>query len=258
MNKAKKRIWILSLFPEYFEPLAKFGVLGAALRNERAADGGEFELKPVQIADFCAKGYKGVDDSPFGGGQGMIMRADVLRDALLKGVVEAGGYSSAQDLHVVCPAPRGRTLDNEFAKEFAARALDFSAPKDVVFICGRYEGIDERFLEKYVDEFISLGDFILTGGELAVMCVLDCCMRFVEGVVGNKISVIEESFSDGKLEHALYTRPREFEGLMVPDAYISGDPKKIEEFKKLSQKEMTMEYRPDLIADCSGSQKKQK
>ncbi|MCO4752955.1 MAG: hypothetical protein KC478_00665, partial [Bacteriovoracaceae bacterium] len=166
-----KRIWILTLFPDYFAPLREYGVLGSALRNERAASNGKFELNTVQIADFSPKGYKGVDDSPFGGGQGMIMRADVLQKALLEGVVEKGGYGSAEDLHVVFPAPRGKTLNNDLAIDFASRVLDFSAPKDVVFICGRYEGIDERFLEKYVDEYISLGDFILTGGELAVMCV---------------------------------------------------------------------------------------
>lgn len=244
--KNKKRIWILTLFPEYFEPLKSCGVLGSALRNERAKDAGEFELIPVQISDFSPKGYKGVDDSPFGGGQGMIMRADVLKNALLEGVVKAGGYSGAQDLHVVCPAPRGKTLNNELAKDFASRVLDYDTPKDVVFVCGRYEGIDERFLELYVDEFISLGDFILTGGELAVMVILDASMRFVSGVVGNKLSVEEESFANGKLEHALYTRPRDFEGLPVPEPFVSGDHKKIEEFKRLSSLELTRRHRPDL------------
>lgn len=242
----RKRIWILTLFPNYFAPLKEHGVLGSALRNERSEEG-EFELIPVQIAEFSPKGYKGVDDSPFGGGQGMIMRPDVLKSALLEGVVKAGGYESCDDLHVICPAPRGRKLDNDYAKDIAGRVLDFSAPKDVVFICGRYEGIDERFLEKYVDEFLSLGDFILTGGELAVMCALDASMRFVKGVVGNKLSVIEESFADGKLEHALYTRPRDFEGLQVPEAFVSGDHKKIEKFKRDSQIEMTKNYRPDLL-----------
>ena len=244
-----KKIWILSLFPEYFAPLKEHGVLGSALRNERANGSGVFELHTVQIADFSPKGYKGVDDSPFGGGQGMIMRPDVLQEALLKGVVEAGGYASVSDLHVVCPAPRGKTLNNDLAKDFAKRVLDFNVSKDVVFVCGRYEGIDERFLDVYVNEFISLGDFILTGGELAVMCVLDSSMRFVEGVVGNKLSVVDESFADGMLEHALYTRPREFEGLSVPEAFISGDHKRIDEFKRESKTQMTKKYRPDLLGE---------
>ena len=242
-----KRIWILTLFPEYFAPLKEHGVLGSALRNERGADDSVFELNTVQIADFSPKGYKGVDDSPFGGGQGMIMRADVLQRALIEGVVERGGYSDASELHVVCPAPRGKTLKNALAIDFASRELDFEAPKVVVFICGRYEGIDERFLEKYVDEFISLGDFILTGGEIAVMCVLDASMRFVPGVVGNKLSVEDESFAQGMLEHALYTRPREFEGQSIPEEYISGDHKRIEAKKKQSSLEITKKYRSDLL-----------
>ncbi|MCO4754027.1 MAG: tRNA (guanosine(37)-N1)-methyltransferase TrmD, partial [Bacteriovoracaceae bacterium] len=140
-----------------------------------------------------------------------------------------------------------KTLNNDLAIDFASRVLDFSAPKDVVFICGRYEGIDERFLEKYVDEYISLGDFILTGGELAVMCVLDSSMRFVQGVVGNKLSVEDESFAQGKLEHALYTRPRVFAGMNVPEAFVSGDHKKIKAFKEESSLTITKKYRPDLL-----------
>ena len=242
-----KRIWMLTLFPEFFSPLKECGVLGSALRNERGGEG-NFELKTVQLAEHSPKGFKGVDDSPFGGGQGMIMRADVLKEALVQGVMEAGGYQSLDQLHVVCPAPRGRTLDNGLAKEFA-KILDFSCEKDVVFLCGRYEGIDERFLEKYVNEFISLGDFILTGGELAAMCILDSSMRFVKGVVGNRLSVMEESFADGMLEHALFTRPRMFEDKPIPDALVSGDHKRIDEFKKQSQREITKKFRPDLISD---------
>ena len=246
----KKRIWILTMFPEYFIPLKECGVLGSALRNERATGVGEFELNTVKISDFCAKGFKGVDDSPFGGGQGMIMRPDVMENALLKGVVEAGGYdkdSMKEQLHVVCPLPRGAVWEHAEAVRFATELLSFDCAKDVVFICGRYEGIDERFLSMYVDEFISLGDYIITGGELAVMVILDAAMRFVPGVVGNKLSVEEESFASGPLEHPLYTRPREFNGMMVPAPYLNGDHKKIEELKKEQSLEMTKKYRPDLL-----------
>jgi len=243
----KKRIWILTLFPDYFKPLSEFGVLGAALRNERGDGSMEFELNTVSISEYSKKSFKGVDDSPFGGGVGMIMRPDVLQSALLNGVVNDGGYDSLEDLHIVCPMPRGTVWSHEVAKDFTKRTLNSDAPKDVVFICGRYEGIDERFLEKYVDEYISLGDYILTGGELAVMVILDSAMRFVDGVLGNKQSAIEESFSDGMLEHALYTRPREFEGMTVPSAYISGDHKKIQEHKECSKQEMTKYYRQDLL-----------
>jgi tRNA (guanine37-N1)-methyltransferase len=246
----KKRIWILTMFPEYFVPLKECGVLGSALRNERATEAGEFELIPVKISDFCAKGFKGVDDSPFGGGQGMIMRPDVMENALLQGVVDAGKYDPQkikEQLHIVCPLPRGTVWRHEEAVRFATETLTFEQSKDVVFICGRYEGIDERFLEQYVDEYISLGDYILTGGELAVMIILDAAMRFVPGVVGNKLSVEEESFASGLLEHALYTKPREFNGVMVPAPYLNGHHKKIEELKEKQSLEMTKKHRPDLL-----------
>ena len=242
-----KKIWILTLFPDYFKPLLEFGVLGSALRNERGDGSGEFQLNTVSISDYSEKSFKGVDDSPFGGGVGMVMRADVLQKALLEGVVAKGKYNSVDDLHVVCPMPRGDVWNHENARAFAKNALDFEVDKDIVFICGRYEGIDERFLTKYVDQFISLGDYILTGGELAVMTILDSSMRFVAGVLGNKLSAIEESFSDGMLEHALYTRPREFEGMEIPKAYLSGDHKKIDDYKKSSKMEITKNYRKDLL-----------
>lgn len=248
----KKRIWILTMFPEYFVPLKECGVLGSALRNERATDAGEFELHTVKISDYCKKGFKGVDDSPFGGGQGMIMRPDVMENALLQGVIEKGGYHTEklkEELHVVCPLPRGTVWKHQVAVDFAVEVLSFDCPKDVVFICGRYEGIDERFLEHYVDQYISLGDYIITGGELAVMTILDSAMRFVPGVVGNKLSVEEESFASGPLEHPLYTKPREFKGQTVPEAYLNGHHKKIEELKKKQSLELTRKYRPDLLKE---------
>lgn len=245
-----KRIWILTMFPEYFIPLQECGVLGSALRNERATNAGEFELITVKISDFCAKGFKGVDDAPFGGGQGMIMRPDVMENALLRGVVQAGGYDQQKikdQLHIVCPLPRGAVWKHQEAIKFATEVLSFECDKDVVFICGRYEGIDERFLEMYVDQYLSLGDYIITGGELAVMIILDAAMRFVPGVVGNKLSVEEESFASGPLEHPLYTRPREFHGMLVPEPYLNGHHKNIEALKKKQSLEMTKKYRPDLL-----------
>ena len=245
----KKRIWIMTMFPEYFEPLKQFGVLGSALRNERGDGSGEFELITVSISDFNPKGFKGVDDSPFGGGVGMIMRADILKQALIEGVVNQGAYNLdriKEELHIVCPSPRGKVWCHKEAIEFS-KNLDFKNKKDIVFICGRYEGIDERFLETYVDEYISLGDYILTGGELATMTILDSAMRFAPGVLGNKMSAVDESFASGALEYALYTRPREFEGVSVPDELLSGSHAKIEKFKKESSLKITKKYRPDLL-----------
>ncbi len=242
-----RKIWILTMFEDYFAPLKEYGVLGSALRNERGS-GVTFELLPVNLSAFNKKGFKGVDDAPFGGGVGMIMRSDILKEALIKGVVEPGGYKDIkEDLHIVCPSPRGKTWDNNFAKNFAAKNLSESSKKDLVFICGRYEGIDERFLENYVDEFISVGNYILTGGELATMVILDSAMRFSDGVLGNKLSAQDESFASDKLEYALYTRPREFEGKGIPSELLSGDPKQINRFKEISSLEITKTYRPDLL-----------
>jgi tRNA (guanine37-N1)-methyltransferase len=241
-----RTIWCLTMFADFFDRFVDRGVIGASFRQERAREI-SLQFKTVAIADHAAKGFKGVDDSPYGGGQGMIMRADVLKSALINGVVAAGGYQSVEDLHVVCPAPRGKVWDQAYAQAFAQNYFSIDASKDLVFICGRYEGIDERFLSQYVNEFISVGDFILTGGELAVMTILDSALRLSPGVLGNDLSAIEESFSNGRLEHALYTRPYEFEGLVVPSALKNGHHKEIDEFKLSSSLEMTEKYRPDLL-----------
>lgn len=246
----KKRIWIMTMFENYFDSFVEYGVLGSAFRNERGDGTGEFEVKTVSISEYNPKGFKGVDDAPFGGGVGMIMRPDVLKGALVEGVIKPGGYDPErikEQLHVICPAPRGKQWSHHEAVRFANESLSFESDKDIVFICGRYEGIDERFLEKYVDEFISIGDVILTGGELAVMLILDSAMRFHPGVLGNKQSAVDESFASGMLEYALYTRPRDFEGMPIPDDLASGSHKRIDEFKERSSHEITKKYRPDLL-----------
>ena len=244
-----RRIWILTMFENYFDQFSQIGVLGRVFSNQRS-NGLNFKLNIVQIPKYCKKGFKGVDDSPFGGGVGMIMRPDVLENALMKGVVEAGGYCQndfKEQLHVVCPAPRGKVWNHPRALEFAKRHLSLESNKDLVFVCGRYEGIDERFFNQYVDEFISLGDYILTGGELATQVILDSAMRFSDGVLGNKLSAVDESFAHDGLEYALYTRPQDFNGEKIPSELLSGDPKKIEKFKKESALNMTKKYRPDLL-----------
>lgn len=240
----KKRIWILSLFPEYFGPLLNCGIAGSALRGERKEEDFSFEVHLLQLRDFSKNKYKSVDDSPYGGGPGMIMRADVLKDAL-EAVVEQGGYSSSEDLEVIYTSPRGKVWDNKEAREFGGSIL--SKGKDPVFICGRYEGIDERFIEKYVSRIYSLGDYVLTGGEIAVLAILDSALRFVPGVLGNKVSANEDSFEDGLLECPQYTRPAEFEGIPVPEVLSGGNHKKILEWQKEKKLELTKKNRPDLI-----------
>ena len=241
----KKRIWVLTMFEDYFDSFLERGVVGSALRNERGGDL-EFEVNFVSIPKYCKKGFKGVDDTPFGGGVGMIMRADVLKNALFEGVIKPGGYTDIKSqLKIIFPCPRGKVWGHSRAKEFASN--HFSTDNhDLVFLCGRYEGVDERFLESYVDEYYSLGDYILSGGELATMVILDSSLRFAPGVLGNKLSAVEESFASGSLEHALYTRPQEFEGIKVPDELLSGDPKKIDKFKEKSSFDITEKFRPDL------------
>lgn len=233
------------MFPEYFTPLKEFGVLGSALRNERSTEM-KFELIPISLREYSPKDFKGVDDSPFGGGVGMVMRPDVLKNALENGVAKPHGLNIKEDLTVICPLPRGTVWNQKVCVDFASRHFGLDNKKHLVFICGRYEGIDERFLESYVDEYYSVGDFILTGGEIAVMTILDSSMRFVGGVLGNKISALDESFSNNLLEYPLYTKPREFEGKLVPEPYLSGHHKKIKEYQEAQQIEMTKKYRPDL------------
>jgi tRNA (guanine37-N1)-methyltransferase len=240
-----KRIWILTLFPEYFKPLLECGISGSAFRGERS-DLIKFEMKFINIRDYSTTKYKSVDDSPFGGGPGMVMRADILRDALVKGVQEAGQYSSLEDLHVVYTSPRGRVWSNKVAREFGTQVLSHPT-KDLVFICGRYEGVDERFLQKYVNEFYSIGDFVLTGGELAVMTMLDSSVRFVPGILGNKLSSEYDSFEDGLIEYPQYTKPQVFEEMQVPDVLLSGHHKNIEVWQKEQKVLMTKKLRPDLL-----------
>ena len=176
----------------------------------------------------------------------MVMRADILRDALVKGVQEAGGYESLDKLHVVYTSPRGKVWNNNVAREFGVSRLG-AGNKDLVFIAGRYEGVDERFLEKYVNDYFSVGDFVLTGGELAIMLMLDSAVRFVPGILGNKLSSEYDSFEDGLIEFPQYTKPREFEGMEVPGILLEGHHKKIEEWQHQEKLTMTKKWRPDLI-----------
>jgi tRNA (guanine37-N1)-methyltransferase len=239
-----RRIWVLTLFPEMFTPFLECGISGQALRGERSQDL-KFMLELVNIRHYATTKYKSVDDTPYGGGPGMVMRADILRDALIKGVVEKGNYSSLDELRVIYTSPRGRVWNHQLAREFGATAL--AGERDLVFIAGRYEGVDERFLEKYVHEFYSIGDYVLTGGELAIMLMLDSSLRFVPGILGNKLSSTDDSFEDGLIEFPQYTRPRDFEGLTPPSILMEGHHKKIQQWQHEQKILMTKKWRPDLI-----------
>lgn len=243
----KIRIWVLTLFPEYFNPLLEFGVAASALKGER---GREFEFHTVNLRHFSPNDYKGVDDTPYGGGAGMVMRADVLKNALVEGIAKPQGFGEENlkdHLHIIYPSPRGKKWSDALCRQSAKQWWGEDSQKDVVFICGRYEGIDERFIELYVDQQISLGDYILTGGEVAVMTILDSALRFVPGTLGNKESAEFESFSDDLLEYPHYTKPRVFEGLEVPEVLLSGHHQKIEEYREHERVRLTKAHRPDLL-----------
>ena len=246
MAQDKFRIWIITLFPEYFEVFKKFGVAGSALSGERGA---KFELNLVNVGEYSQKKWKGVDDSPYGGGAGMVMRPDVLKNALVEGVVVPGKYPEnyREKLHIVYTGPRGKIWSDELARDFSAKYWHVGDRKDLVFICGRYEGIDERFIDLYVDQQISVGDYILTGGEIAVMLILDSSLRFVDGVLGNKLSSGNESFTGGLLEHPHYTKPQVFDEVSVPEILLSGHHDKIEKFRESERVRVTKIYRPDLL-----------
>ncbi|HLT23008.1 MAG TPA: tRNA (guanosine(37)-N1)-methyltransferase TrmD [Bacteriovoracaceae bacterium] len=240
-----KRIFILTIFPEYFRPLIDCGITGSALRGERSQDELKFEVHLINIRDFSKTNYKSVDDTPYGGGPGMVMRADILRDALIDGIMKPFNIER-ENLRVIYTSPRGVVWNNQVAREFALTKLS-SSVQDLVFIAGRYEGVDERFLENYVDEYYSVGDFVLTGGELAIMTIIDSAIRFVPGILGNKLSSQMDSFEDGFIEHPQYTRPSDFEGKTIPEVLMSGHHKKILEWQKSEKLRLTQKHRPDLL-----------
>ena len=241
----KHKIWILTLSPSFYTPFLETGVVGKALRGERGEK--VFELSCISIGEYSSCGYKGVDDSPYGGGAGMVMRADVLKEALLKGVIGRGGYGEnwRDRVEVILPTPRGKTWKTEDAKNLS-KDLWGDCPKDVIFLCGRYEGVDQRFIDAYVDREISLGDFILSNGDIAALAILDSAMRLVPGVVGNSKSIGEESFEEGLLEHSLYTRPPVFEGRRVPSVLLSGNHGEIRKYQRGERERTTQIKRPDL------------
>lgn len=234
MNAA--RTWtarVLTLFPEMFPGMLGVSLAGKALRD------GLWALDVLDIRDFAEGRHRTVDDTPFGGGPGMVLRADVV-DAALRSAIsadrEAGGGSP-----VIYLSPRGRRLDQVRVRELAA------AP-GVILICGRYEGVDQRVLDAHAVEEISIGDFVLSGGEPAAMCLIDACLRLLPGVMGAEASLDEESFQSGLLEYPHYTRPADWCGRAVPEVLLSGHHEKIGAWRRAEAERITRERRPDLWA----------
>ncbi len=221
------KVTVLTLFPEMFPGPLGHSLIGKALEKSL------WQLQVVDIRDFADDKHQTVDDTSFGGGPGMVMRPDVV-DKALSQVMEKG---KARLIHLT---PRGRVFQQAFAQDMAASSLPF------VFLCGRYEGIDQRVLEAWDAEDVSLGDFVLTGGELAAMTILDAVLRLVPGVIGDEESLKEESFSKGVLEYPHYTRPRLWQERAVPDVLLSGHHEKISTWRLQEAEAITRERRPDL------------
>ena len=233
------RINILTIFPEMFRSVFSESILG------RAQEQGLLEIRLTDIRPYSLSKHHNTDDYPFGGGAGMVMMAQPVISAM-KAASEL--YPAARRIYL---GPRGKRLSTSLAKELARE-------KELILLCGHYEGVDQRALDTCVDEEISIGDYILTGGETAAIVLVDCVSRFVPGVLGSAESPEEESFSDGLLEYPQYTRPRELDGMTVPDVLLNGDHAKIREWRRRQSLFLTARLRPDLLAtaDLSDSDRK--
>lgn len=219
---------ILTLFPGLFESPLRESIL------KRAREKGTIEVNLINIRDFATDKHSTADDRPFGGGEGMVMKAEPLT-AALKSVKRDDGS------RVILLTPQGKTLTQEIATDLAGE------PR-LTLVCGHYEGVDERFCAKYVTDELSIGDYVLTGGELAAMVVIDSVTRLLPGVLGCSDSAEKDTFSRNLLKHPQYTRPRTFEGVEVPDVLLTGDHKLIEEYRFIASVRRTIKRRPELIA----------
>lgn len=220
----KMKFDVLTLFPEMFESL-KTSIIGKAVEKKL------IDINITNIRDFSEDKHKKVDDTPYGGGAGMIMKPDVVYRA----------YQSVKENNakVIYLSPQGKTLNQQ-------KVEDLSKESHLILLCGHYEGIDQRVLDKIVDEEISIGDYVLTGGEIPAMVLIDSVSRYVEGVL-KQTSIQEESFSNGLLEYPQYTRPEIFEGEPVPEILLSGHHENIERWRKEKSVEITQKKRPDLL-----------
>lgn len=220
------RIDILTVFPDMFTPMTE-GVIG------KASEKGLFELNIHNIRDYSQDKHKRTDDYPFGGGAGMVMTVQPIYDC----IQAIDPEHRAKRIYM---SPRGRCFNHAISKELCE--LEW-----IIFLCGSYEGIDERVVELCIDEEMSIGDYVLTGGELPAMVITNALLRHVKGVLGSEESDKDESFADGLLEYPQYTRPQEYMGLTVPEVLLNGHHAKIEEWRRQKALEITMERRPDLL-----------
>ncbi len=219
------KIDILTLFPDMFTPL-KTSIIG------RAVESGKLEIRVTDIRDYTLDKHKKCDDTPFGGGAGMVMMPQPIADAI-------NAVDPEHKALRVYLSPKGRVFNQKVV-------LEYSKLDRLLLLCGHYEGVDQRVLDLFIDSELSIGDFVLTGGEIPAMAVVDAVARYVDGVI-NEQSLEQESFSSGMLEYPHYTRPQEFLGLKVPEVLVSGNHKKIDEWREEQAKRITAKNRPDLL-----------
>ncbi len=227
------RFDVVTLFPEMFAAVTDFGI------SRRALERGLWQLaswNPRDFVDVAENAYRSVDDRPFGGGPGMVMQAEPLERA-----IEAAQLARAIPARVIYLSPQGRPLTH-------ARVADLAGGAGAVLLCGRYEGVDERLLARCVDEEISLGDFVLSGGEVAALALIDACVRQLPGALNDEASAVEDSFVDGLLDCPHYTRPDVYEGLAVPEVLLSGHHENIRRWRLKQSLQRTRERRPELFA----------
>ena len=227
------RIDVLTLFPEMFESPLSYSIL------KRAQESKIVEIVLTNIRDFARDKYRKVDDKPYGGGPGMVMMPGPVFDCF-----EYVEKLSPEKGRIILLTPQGQKFDQK-------KAVELSKEKRLILIAGRYEGFDERIRTGLDAEQISIGDFVLSGGELAAMVVIDAVVRLLTGALGDEASASDESFSEGLLEYPQYTRPEVFRGMKVPEVLLSGDHKKISEWRRQTALERTKKYRPDLLKNKS-------
>ena len=225
------KVWtadVITLYPNLFPGVLSESIVGKSLEKNKWA------LQTVNLRDFGIGAHKKVDDTPAGGGAGLVLRADVIEPALEKSIL-----SSGKERPLVYMSPRGKRFDQTLAKKWAA------AP-GVIILCGRFEGIDERILERYDIDEISLGDFVMTGGEIAAQAMIDATVRLLPNVLGNPDSPLDESHSNGLLEYPQYTKPAEWKGQKIPETLLSGHHENIAKWRMDQAKTKTKKHRPDL------------
>jgi tRNA (guanine37-N1)-methyltransferase len=225
---------IITIFPEFFRGALDYGVVG------RARATGTIAVATHDLRSWTSDRHRTVDDRPFGGGDGMVLKAGPIFDAVeaLTGSAISDGYTDKS--RVVLLSPQGRVLTQAVARDLARM-------EHIVLICGRYEGVDERVAEGLVTDELSIGDYVLSGGEPAAIVLVDAVSRLIPGVLGNEGSAVNESFSEGLLDYPHYTRPPEFRGMRVPDVLIGGNHREIARWRRIRSLEKTRRNRPDLL-----------